>query len=108
MADDATQGETYAGAGVSIDAGEEAVDRIKSHVRSTFRPEVIGDIGGFGGLFALDLALDAVDAVAVGDVHKDCPVEVADLDANHEAIGLAVCRVSDRVCVVVASSTTAS
>ncbi len=56
MADDATKGETYAGAGVSIDAGEEAVDRIKSHVRSTFRPEVIGDIGGFGGLFALDLA----------------------------------------------------
>ena len=49
------EGETYAGAGVSIDAGEEAVQRIKSHVRSTFRPEVIGDIGGFGGLFALDL-----------------------------------------------------
>jgi phosphoribosylformylglycinamidine cyclo-ligase len=56
MTDDVTKGETYAGAGVSIDAGEEAVDRIKSHVRSTFRPEVIGDIGGFGGLFALDLA----------------------------------------------------
>ena len=56
MTDDVTNGETYAGAGVSIDAGEEAVDRIKSHVRSTFRPEVIGDIGGFGGLFALDLA----------------------------------------------------
>jgi len=49
-------GETYAGAGVSIDAGEEAVDRIKSKVRSTFRSEVIGDIGGFGGLFALDVA----------------------------------------------------
>jgi len=47
-------GETYAGAGVDIDAGERAVDRIKAHVRSTFRPEVIGDIGGFGGLFALD------------------------------------------------------
>lgn len=47
-------GETYAGAGVSIDAGEEAVQRIKDKVRSTFRPEVIGDIGGFGGLFALD------------------------------------------------------
>ena len=52
----ASGGETYAGAGVSIDAGEEAVDRIKGKVRSTFRPEVIGDIGGFGGLFALDLA----------------------------------------------------
>jgi phosphoribosylformylglycinamidine cyclo-ligase len=43
---------TYAEAGVDIDAGEEAVGRIVDHVRSTFRPEVVGDIGGFGGLFA--------------------------------------------------------
>ena len=47
-------GETYEAAGVSIDAGEEAVERIKADVRSTFRPEVIGDIGGFGGLFRFD------------------------------------------------------
>ncbi len=47
-------GETYEGAGVSISAGEEAVERIKAKVRSTFRPEVIGDIGGFGGLFGFD------------------------------------------------------
>ncbi len=45
---------TYAGAGVDIAAGEKAVEMIKAHVRSTFRPEVVGDIGGFGGLFALD------------------------------------------------------
>jgi phosphoribosylformylglycinamidine cyclo-ligase len=45
-------GASYEEAGVSITAGEAAVERIKSHVRSTFRPEVIGDIGGFGGLFA--------------------------------------------------------
>ena len=45
-------GATYAEAGVDIDAGERAVERIKDNVRSTFRPEVIGDIGGFGGLFA--------------------------------------------------------
>ncbi len=45
-------GETYEASGVSIAAGEEAVERIRRHVRSTFRPEVIGDIGGFGGLFA--------------------------------------------------------
>jgi phosphoribosylformylglycinamidine cyclo-ligase len=44
---------TYADAGVDIAAGEKAVELIKEHVRSTFRPEVIGDIGGFGGLFAL-------------------------------------------------------
>ena len=44
-------GTSYEDAGVSISAGETAVERIKSKVRSTFRPEVIGDIGGFGGLF---------------------------------------------------------
>ena len=43
-------GETYSGAGVDIAAGEAAVDRIKAKVRSTYRPEVLGDIGGFGGL----------------------------------------------------------
>ncbi|MER3453363.1 MAG: phosphoribosylformylglycinamidine cyclo-ligase, partial [Acidimicrobiia bacterium] len=44
--------ETYRAAGVDIDAAERAVARIRDAVRSTFRPEVIGDIGGFGGLFA--------------------------------------------------------
>jgi phosphoribosylformylglycinamidine cyclo-ligase len=44
---------TYTDAGVDIAAGEKAVELIKSHVRSTFRPEVIGDVGGFGGLFSL-------------------------------------------------------
>lgn len=48
-----TSGDTYEAAGVDISAGEAAVDRIKDHVRSTYRPEVLGDIGGFGGLFAL-------------------------------------------------------
>ena len=46
--------ETYEAAGVSIDSGEEAVRRIAADVKSTFRPEVIGDIGGFGGLFRMD------------------------------------------------------
>jgi phosphoribosylformylglycinamidine cyclo-ligase len=45
-------GHSYQSAGVDVAAGEEAVQRIKEQVRSTFRPEVIGDIGGFGGLFA--------------------------------------------------------
>jgi len=45
---------TYAGAGVDIGAGERAVELIKEHVRSTLRPEVVGDIGGFGGLFAFE------------------------------------------------------
>ena len=44
---------TYRDAGVDIAAGEHAVELVKAHVRSTFRPEVVGDIGGFGGLFSL-------------------------------------------------------
>ncbi len=45
---------TYADAGVDTAAGEKAVELIKEHVRSTFRREVVGDIGGFAGLFAVD------------------------------------------------------
>jgi phosphoribosylformylglycinamidine cyclo-ligase len=44
-------GLTYAQAGVSIDAGEELVRRIKPMVRKTFSDRVLTDIGGFGGLF---------------------------------------------------------
>lgn len=47
-------GDTYAAAGVDVEAGHEAVERIKGRMRSTFRPEVLGDVGGFGGLFAFD------------------------------------------------------
>ena len=54
--DGGEEGFTYADAGVDISAGEAAVERIKEKVRSTFRPEVIGDIGGFGGLFAFEAA----------------------------------------------------
>jgi len=46
---------TYAGAGVDIAAGDRAVDLMKGKVQRTFRPEVVGNLGGFAGLFALDL-----------------------------------------------------
>jgi phosphoribosylformylglycinamidine cyclo-ligase len=46
-------GYMYKDAGVDIDAGNEAVRLLKKHVRSTHRPGVLGDVGGFGGLFAL-------------------------------------------------------
>jgi phosphoribosylformylglycinamidine cyclo-ligase len=45
---------TYADAGVSIDAGEQAVELLKSKVSRTWRSEVVGDLGGFAGLFRLD------------------------------------------------------
>src|SRR5260221_2904977 len=45
---------TYRDAGVDISAGDKTVELIKPLVRATFRPEVVSDIGGFGGLFAID------------------------------------------------------
>jgi phosphoribosylformylglycinamidine cyclo-ligase len=44
---------TYRAAGVDIDAGNALVERIKPHVKRTFRPEVMAGLGGFGGLFDL-------------------------------------------------------
>jgi len=43
----------YRDAGVDLDAADETVQRIAGHVRSTYRPEVVGDIGGFGGMMAV-------------------------------------------------------
>ena len=47
---------SYAAAGVNIEAGYEGVKLMKKHVERTFIPGVVSDIGGFGGLFAPDLA----------------------------------------------------
>jgi phosphoribosylformylglycinamidine cyclo-ligase len=44
----------YRQSGVDIDAGNETVRRIKTLARATFTPDVLSDIGSFGGLFRLD------------------------------------------------------
>ncbi len=49
-------GASYAGAGVDIEAGEQAVELMKAQVARATRPEVVGDLGGFAGLFRLDLS----------------------------------------------------
>src|SRR6478609_12186725 len=79
---------TYSDAGVDIGAGEKAVELIKAHVRSTFRPEVIGDVGGFGGLFAVDwkryrdpLLVSSTDGVGTKSV-------IARLAGRRETIGI--------------------
>jgi phosphoribosylformylglycinamidine cyclo-ligase len=46
---------TYAASGVDIDAGERAVTLMRAAVEKTNRPEVVGGLGGFAGLFALDV-----------------------------------------------------
>jgi phosphoribosylformylglycinamidine cyclo-ligase len=79
---------TYSDAGVDTAAGEKAVELIKEHVRSTFRPEVIGDVGGFGGLFAF--ATDRVhDPVLVASTDGvGTKSVVARLAARHRTIGI--------------------
>ncbi len=57
----------YAEAGVNIDAGNETVRRIKAHVQSTRTPEVLADVGAFGGLFKLPAKLKAPVLVASTD-----------------------------------------
>jgi len=56
---------TYKDAGVDTAAGARAVEEIRAVVRSTYRPEVIGDIGGFGGLFSAAAFKDMDDPVLV-------------------------------------------
>lgn len=59
--------DAYAAAGVNIDAGNETVRRIKAHVQSTRTPEVLADVGAFGGLFKLPVKLKAPVLVASTD-----------------------------------------
>ncbi|MFO7820874.1 MAG: phosphoribosylformylglycinamidine cyclo-ligase [Lentisphaeria bacterium] len=49
-------GKSYADSGVDIDYAHELLDRVKAKISSTKRPEVLAPIGGFGGLFQLDLS----------------------------------------------------
>ena len=49
---------TYSEAGVDIDAGDTAVQLMKQHLAKARRPEVVGDIGGFAGLFDMSAAKD--------------------------------------------------
>jgi len=93
-------GETYESAGVSISAGEEAVDRIKAKVRSTFRPEVIGDIGGFGGLFNFDTSRYKNPVLVSSTDGVGTKALVAQAAGEFETIGIdlvAMC-VDDLVC----------
>ncbi len=94
-------GMTYAEAGVSIEAGDEAVERIKKVVASTARPEVLGGIGGFGGLFALDTAkFDSPVLVASAD-GVGTKLEVARQVGRYDSVGidLVAMLVDDLACV---------
>jgi phosphoribosylformylglycinamidine cyclo-ligase len=74
---------TYAAAGVDIEAGDRAVELIKTRLRST-RPEVVGGLGGFAGLFRIDgnrLLATSTDGVGT-------KVAIAQAMDKHDTIGI--------------------
>ena len=76
---------TYKDSGVDIDAGNESVKLIKDSVRATYRPEVLGDLGGFGGLFALKKYNEPV--LVSGTDGVGTKLKIAFLLNKHDTIG---------------------
>lgn len=79
---------TYASAGVNIEAGNRAVELMKASVRSTFRPGVLADIGGFGGLFALDTACYSEPVLVSGTDGVGTKLRVAMMMDKHDTVGI--------------------
>ena len=80
---------TYRDAGVDTTEGARAVDRIRESVKSTRRPEVIGDIGGFGGLFSAAAFKDMADPVLVsGTDGVGTKLQLAQMLGVHDTVGI--------------------
>jgi len=81
-------GWSYERAGVDIDAGNEAVERIKPHVASTVRSGVVGGIGGFAGLFQLDLKRFREPVLVSGCDGVGTKLKVAFALGKHDTVGI--------------------
>ncbi|MFO7582743.1 phosphoribosylformylglycinamidine cyclo-ligase [Guyparkeria sp.] len=79
---------TYRDAGVDIDAGNSLVERIKPAVKRTQRPEVMGGLGGFGGLFALDTTKFRQPVLVSGTDGVGTKLRLAIDLGKHDAIGI--------------------
>ena len=88
MSPEKKQGLTYAEAGVDIAAGNRAVELMRESVRSTFRPEVLAEIGGFGGLFALDTTRYRHPVLVSGADGVGTKLKIAMLMDRHDTIGI--------------------
>lgn len=95
-----SQSEAYAKAGVDITAGYRAVELMKSHIDKTATPGVCSDIGGFGGLFALDLQGITKPILVSGTDGVGTKLKLAFLMDRHDTVGIdcvAMC-VNDIIC----------
>ena len=92
--------DSYREAGVNIEAGYEGVRLMKDHVARTMIPGVVSDIGGFGGLFAPDLAGMTEPVLVSGTDGVGTKIRIAQLMDKHDTVGIdcvAMC-VNDLIC----------
>lgn len=80
--------EAYKNAGVDIAAGNEAVERMKKHVKRTFRPEVMTDLGGFGALFGLNKEKYEEPVLVSGTDGVGTKLKIAFAMDRHDTIGI--------------------
>ncbi|MBQ4321568.1 MAG: phosphoribosylformylglycinamidine cyclo-ligase [Oscillospiraceae bacterium] len=95
-----SQSASYAAAGVDITAGYKAVELMKKHVKRTMTPGVVSGIGGFGGLFELDLAGYKNPVLVAGTDGVGTKIKLAMVLDKHDTIGIdcvAMC-VNDIIC----------
>ena len=77
----------YKHSGVDIDAGNAAVKRIKELARTTFTPDVLSEIGSFGGLFRLDVARHRDPVLVASADGVGTKLKVAFLLGRHDSVG---------------------
>ena len=91
---------SYAAAGVDITAGYRAVELIKAHIARTMTSGVCSDVGGFGGLFELDLVGIEKPVLVSGTDGVGTKLKLAFLQDKHDTVGIdcvAMC-VNDVIC----------
>ena len=96
-----SKSDAYAAAGVDITAGYKAVELMKRHIATTVTPGVCSDVGGFGGLFALDLSGISQPILVSGTDGVGTKLKLAFLMDKHDTVGIdcvAMC-VNDIICV---------
>ena len=92
--------ESYKAAGVDITAGYKAVELMKAHIARTMIPGVVSDVGGFGGLFELDITGLTRPVLVSGTDGVGTKLKIAFLMDKHDTVGIdcvAMC-VNDIIC----------
>ena len=95
-----SKSDSYAAAGVDITAGYKAVELMKKHIARTNTPGVCSDVGGFGGLFELDLEGIQKPVLVSGTDGVGTKLKIAFIMDKHDTIGIdcvAMC-VNDVIC----------